>query len=275
MNEWSNIDISPNDPEIIEIDKFKKTLGVIPSNIRQIRELITRFEVCHFKYQRHFKYIKESILNLKPDIDPKKIGTNHIRRGENAWKKDKTGRSRLGQRYAWALTNWLGDNPKVKDLEYYNKRLGQQITKWLGKKNLEKERLVLLLRARLIWDWKSYEELQHGKENKELELQVCSIDICHYNFPKNLDLLVQGIGEMKPVEAFEGCGSFNSDIKKLIEKEFSILNDLLKSITSVNKPDKNELVKAWLIVCLAKTLKEQVSLTKPIHRLVEKKICWQ
>jgi hypothetical protein len=40
MNEWSNIDISPNNPEIIEIDKFKKTLGVIPSNVRKIRELI-------------------------------------------------------------------------------------------------------------------------------------------------------------------------------------------------------------------------------------------
>jgi hypothetical protein len=270
MDAWSNIDISPNDPEIIEIDKFKKTLAIIPSNVRQIRELITRFEVCHFKYQQHFKYIKESILNLKPDINPKKIGANHIRSGENAWKKDKTGRSRLGQRYVWALINWLGDNPKVKDLEYYNKRLGQQITKWLGEKNPEKERLVRLLRARLIWDWKSYEELQHRKENKELELQVFSIDICHYNFPKNLDLLLSGIGEMKPVEAYEGCGSINSDIKKFVEKEFLILNDLLKSITSVNKPDKNELIKAWLIACLAKTLKEQVSLKKPIPRSVRK-----
>jgi hypothetical protein len=138
------------------------------------------------------------------------------------------------------------------------------------KKNPEKERLVRLLIARLIWNWKSYEELRHGKENKELELQVCSIDVCHYNFPKNLDLLLQRIGEMKPVEAFEGCGSFNSDIKKFVKKEFSILDDLLKSITSVYKPDKNELVKAWLIVCLAKTLKEQVSLTKQIHRLVRK-----
>jgi hypothetical protein len=271
MSEWSNIDISPDDPEIIEIDKFKKTLGVIPSNVRQIRELITRFEVCHFKYQQHFKYIKESILNLKPEIDPKKIGTNHIRSGENAWKKDKTGRSRLGQRYVWALTNWIGDNPEVKDVEHYDKKLGQQITDWLGKKNPENERLVRLLRARLIWDEKSYEELLQGKENKELELQVCRMDICHYDFPQNLDLLVPGIGEMKPVEAFEGCGSFNPDIKKFVEKEFSILNDLLKSITSVHKPDKNELIKAWLIACLAKTLKEQVSLTKPIPRLVRKK----
>jgi hypothetical protein len=125
--------------------------------------------------------------------------------------------------------------------------------------------LVRLLRARLTWDWKSYEELLHEKENKELEFQVCRIDICHYDFPKNLDLLLQGIGEIKPVEAFEGCGSFNSDIKKFVEKEFSILDDLLKSITSDHKPDKNDMIKAWLIACLAKTLKEQVSLTKPVN----------
>jgi hypothetical protein len=72
-------------------------------------------------------------------------------------------------------------------------------------------------------------------------------------------------GHMKPVKAFEGCGSFNSDIRKHIEKEFSILDEMLESITSINEPDKNELIKAWLIACLAKTMKEQVGLKKPIR----------
>ena len=268
MNAWSNIEISSNDPEIIEIDKFEKILGVIPSNIQQIRELITRFEVCHFKYLQHIRYIKESIINLKPSTDPENIGINHIRNGEDAWKKDKTGRSLSGQRYVWALKNWLGYNTKVKDSDHYDGKLGQKITKWLGEKNPDNERLVCLLIARLIWDWKSYEELQRGGENKALELQVCSIDVCHYTFPKNLNLLLRGIGQMKPVERFEGCGSCNLDIKTSVEKEFSSLNDLLKSITSVNQPDKNELVKAWLIACLAKTLKEQVGLTQSISGLV-------
>ena len=123
-------------------------------------------------------------------IDPKNIGVTHIRNKENAWKKDKTGRSLLGQRYVWALKNWLGYNTKVKDPDHYDEKLGQKITKWLGEKNPDKERLVCLLIARLIWDWKSYEELQHGGENKELELQVCRMDICHYNFPENLNRFV-------------------------------------------------------------------------------------
>ena len=268
MNAWSNIDFSPTDPEIIEIDKLENSIEIIPSNIQQIRELITRFEVCHFKYQQHFKNIKESVLNLQPTTDPSKIGSNHIQKGENGWKNDKTGRSLLGQQYLWTLNNWLADNPQVKDSDFYNKELGQQVTKWLGDKNPIKERLVRLLIARLIWDWKSYERLRHGEENKELELQVCSIDVCHYTFPKNLNLLLRGVGELKPIEAFEGCGSFTSDIKIFVEKEFSILNDLLKSINSVNQPDKYELVKTWLFACLAKTLKEQVGLTQLIDGLV-------
>ena len=135
------------------------------------------------------------------------------------------------------------------------KRLGQQITLWLGEKTPENDRLVLLLIARLVWDWKSYEKLLSGKENKELEFQVCRMDICHYNFPKNTDLLLQGIGELKPVKAFEGCGSFNANIKTVVEQEFSTLNDLLKSKIRVNQPDEHELLKAWLIACIAKTIK--------------------
>jgi len=74
---------------------------------------------------------------------------------------------------------------------------------------------------------------------------------------------------MRPIKAFEGCGSFTSEIKILVEKEFSILNDTLKSLTSGNQSDKNELVKVWLFFCLFKTLKEQVGLKQPIHGLVD------
>lgn len=270
MNAWSNIEISPQDSEIIEIDKFESTLGCISANVRQIRELITRFEVCHFKYQQHFKNIKESVLNLKPTTDPTKIGANHVRKGKNVWKNDKTGRSLLGQQYLCALINWLGDNSQVKASDYYDKELAQQITKWLGDKNPDKERLVRLLVARLTWDWKSYEEFQHGGKYKELEYQACKMDICHYAFPKHLDSLLQGIGEMKPIKNLEGCGTFSTDIKTYIDEQFSILCNCLKSKTCTNNninPEKNELIKVWLIACLAKTLKEQVGLTKPIPKL--------
>ena len=265
MNTWSNIEISPGDPEVIEIDELEKMLGDLAPEVRQIRELITRFEVCHFKYQHHIENVKTSILQLRPGIDPQKIGANHIKNGQDAWKKDETGRSLSGQKYLWALSLWLDDSAQVRDPGGYDEEPGLQITKWLGEKTPDKERLVRLLLARLLWDWKSLEELQSGGEYKELESQICRMDICHYSFPAHLDLLLQGIGGLKPVEPFEGCGSCNSNIKTFIEKEFSVVNDSLKSLAKASKSDKNELIKVWLFACLAKTLKEQVGLAQPIH----------
>jgi hypothetical protein len=269
MNTWSNIEISPQDPEIMEINNFQKTLERLPQQINQIRELITRFEVCHFKYQEHLDKIKNSILTLHPNIVPSKIGLNHIQYGEDACINDSTGRSLIGQQYLWAIRKWIDNDSQNKFPEHYNKGLGQQVQKWMGKKSSDKIRLVRLLLARLTWDWKSYEELQQGGGFKDLEFQVCRMDICHYAFPQNLNLLLQGIGKMKPVKNFEGCGSFEKSTKVYIEKQFSILNDMLISMREVESPDKRDLIKIWLIACLAKTLKEQTGLLEPIALLVK------
>jgi len=109
MNAWSNIEVTPGDNEISRIDKMEEALGEYPENIKHIRELITRFEVCHFKYQQHFKNIKDSIRDLKPKTQPASIGQNHIKQGEAAWKHDKTGRSLMAQQYIWAMNIWLND----------------------------------------------------------------------------------------------------------------------------------------------------------------------
>jgi hypothetical protein len=81
----------------------KKKYIILPDKVKIIRELITRFEVCHFKYQQHLKKIKDSIIDLKPSVDTSKIVINHIQHGESVLKKDSTGRSFTGQQYVWAL----------------------------------------------------------------------------------------------------------------------------------------------------------------------------
>jgi len=267
MNAWANIEISPQNSEIIEIDKLEATLGKISENVQKIRELITRFEVCHFKYQQHFKHIKASILNLKPNVKPTQIGANHISKGKDVVNNDKTGRSILGQQYVNSLMKWLGDCSQ-ENSDYFNNKLNQRITIWLGDKNPDKEKLVRLLIARLIWDWKAYEEYQQRGEYKELEFQTCRMDICHYAFPEHLNLLVQGIGRMEPINNFEGCGSFNTEIKTFVEKQFSILYDYLKSNSNKKKSEHKEMIKLWLIACLAKTLKEQVGLKNSLPQLL-------
>jgi hypothetical protein len=55
MNGWINIETLPDDKEIAEIDQLEGTFGNVPKHIHQIRELITCFESCHFKYQQHYR----------------------------------------------------------------------------------------------------------------------------------------------------------------------------------------------------------------------------
>ncbi len=266
MKAWSNIQISPQDPEIVKINHLEKTLGDLPDKVYKIRDLITRFEVCHFKYRQHLRKINDSILDLEPGVDTAKIGINHIRHGERVLNSDTTGKSLTGQQYVWAVKEWLNDDQPDEISGKYDKTLGKEIHKRLGDKNPDKIRLVRLLLARLTWDWESYEKWQQGGEFRDIELQAGRMDICHYAFPKNLDLLLQGIGQMKAVreEEFEGCGSYNTGIKACLEKEFLDLNDQLKTLKINTGPDRNNLIRAWLVACLAKTIKENIKIAVPV-----------
>jgi hypothetical protein len=269
MNAWSNIQNFSQDSEIIKINNFEKRLGELPDKVSKIRELITRFEVCHFKYQQHLKKIKDSINVLEPTVDTTTIGINHIQYGESVLNKDTTGKSLIGIQYVWAIDEWLNENIKNGISDKYDKKIRHQIKKWLGDKNKDKIRLVRLLLARLTWDWVPYEELQHGGDFKDLEFQICRMDICHYAFPNNLDLLIKGIGQMKAIEdkIFEGCGSYNTEIKAYLENEFSDLNYAIKSFGNNNGSNKNDLIKIWLTACLAKTIKENIHISLPIAEI--------
>jgi hypothetical protein len=266
MTYWSNIQVDPQDAEIIKIDDLEKKLDKLPDDIKRIRELITRFEVCHFKYQVHLAKIKQAIAELKPGVDTTKIGINHIQHGEQVVSSDKTGRSRLGQQYVWALKEWINDHGNESFSEHYDKSLGQQVQLWLGDKTPDKLQLVQFLLARLTWDWPAYEKLQQGGKFVDLEDQASRVDICHYAFPKNLDLLLEGIGQMKAVEneKWEGCGFSNATIKADLETEFLALNKLLTSYQNNPNLNKDDLMRLWLTQCLAKTIKADVKITIPM-----------
>ena len=269
MNAWSNIQASPGDQEIQLINKLEERLGQLPPKVSRIRELITRFEVCHFKYQKHLEKIRASIRELEPGVDPADIGRYHIQHGEWVAEKDPTGRSLLGQNYVWAMKEWLSESRLNVSSGQYDPELGSQIHQWLGSKNPEKERLVKLLIARLTWDWRSYEKLQQGEAYKELEFQLCRMDICHYAFPENVNEVLKGLGQMKALDEsrFSGCGSFNAPIKNDLEKEFISLNDSLKAHHNKARSDKDDLYRLWLMACLAKTIKENIKITTPITEI--------
>ena len=271
MNAWSTIEVSSQDPEIIQINILEKQLSKLPHRVVKIRELITRFEVCHFKYQRHLEIIKLSIHALEPMVDVDTIGSHHIQYGEKVLKKDTTGKSLLGQKYVWAIENWLKKIPVGQRPEYYDDEVGIQVQDLLGTKKPEKVQLIRLLLARLTGDWNAFDKLQQGGRFIDLEYQACRMDICHYAFPKNLILLLKGIGQLKPIEKvkFEGCGSYDIVRKESLEKEFHNLNEQLQSFIKDTETDRNDSVRRWLLACLAKTIKENICLPQCIHLSTE------
>ena len=273
MSAWSNIRVLSGDGEISVIDQLEEAMDGYPDHIRQIRELITRFEVCHFKYKQHLEKIRKSIHDLHPCADTATIGRNHIQHGEQAWKSDKTGRSFMGQQYLWALNNWLKNNEMTRPPEY-NEELSREVANWLGERNGEKDRLVRLLLARLRWDWKtlealsgkSMEDISREGDDRGLEYQIYRMDICHFAFPVNLINVIRGIGEMRPVANFEGCGTHNQVIRKTMQAEFDRINQWLFSCKKdgIDKPNREDLARIWLFACLAKTIKEQAGLTNMV-----------
>lgn len=263
MEHWQNIVVPSDDPEIKLINEFKDSLLPLPDPCQKIRELITRFEVCHFKYKKHTEMIRTSIENLYLGLSLSDIGRTHIRSGEGAWKEDVTGRSAPGQQYLWAIMDWLGDEMGSRDRKLTgNNEIDQQrILQWLGKRSEDKDRLVRLLVSRLTWNWKSLEELQRGGWSEKLEQQIIRMDICHYAFPENMDVLLKGIGKLEAVEGFEGCGSFNDEIQERIKEELHSLHDLLHSYKGSKQVEDR--YRTWLLVSFMKTIKEQAGLSEP------------
>ena len=125
------------------------------------------------------------------------------------------------------------------------------------------------LLARLSGDWKAYEELQHGGEFEKLEYQIARMDICHYAFPSNLDLVIQGIEKMQPISEseFEGCGTFNEGIKVHLKKEFENLNKEITIIAASSYLEIDEKIQLWLTMCLAKTIKEAMYFSDTVSSL--------
>lgn len=96
---WSNLSASPHDGETADIDRLEGEVGDISEGAREVRQLITRFEPCHFKCVRHLDQILRSIDALEPAAEPEQIGASHPRHGPAASEADPSGRSRIGQRY--------------------------------------------------------------------------------------------------------------------------------------------------------------------------------
>jgi hypothetical protein len=266
LQPWANLGLSQVDAEIVRIQALERRAEPLPPVATAIRELITRFEICHFKAERHIQRIIEAIGEMRLDFAPGSIGAAHPKSGETAWRKDRTGRSRPGQEFIWALQLWLAEAP-YSDLDPRGipRELIEQVNGALGQRNPGKTTLVSALLARLL--------LKADRQPLPLELapfweQVEATDICHYAFPDNIAKMIQAIGRLEPVPDFVGCGSCNPERRDMARRHFHALCTWLRGEPGSldSRLGNRSPVKEWLAACLAKTLKEVAALREPLPR---------
>lgn len=262
-----NIVPRDGDDEIAWIDQLEQRARPIPTEAWAIRNLITRFEICHFKLVRHLQHITEAIGNMHLDLDPDTIGRAHPRWGENAWRKDPTGRSRIGQEYIWILQLWLlGASYPEDDPREISRSRFEAIHATLGELDERKKELVTALIGRL--QLRSDRPLAAGNLSPLAE-QIERTDICHYAFPNNLVRMIRAIGGMRPVPAaeFEGCGTCGTDQIEIARSCFADLVGWLHDVPGgvSTRLGEKTLAKEWLVASLAKTLKEHAGLSVEIR----------
>jgi hypothetical protein len=52
---WANIVVDADDQEVAAIDRLSRTLGELPGEVVTVRELISRFEICHYAFPQNLK----------------------------------------------------------------------------------------------------------------------------------------------------------------------------------------------------------------------------
>ncbi|WP_406661459.1 hypothetical protein V7O66_02750 [Methanolobus sp. ZRKC3] len=257
LEPWANIGIESPDSEILQIYRLEQRIGTLSNETKEIRNLITRLEICHFKFERHIFRIIESIGRENVDFNLDSIGSSHPKCGKNAWRADKTGRSRKGQEYIWVLQMWLGVLPAEKDPRGIPISLFEEVYSSLGERDRYKEALVSALLNRLLWNFKTERKIL-PEELENLISQIDRTDICHYAFPENIKKTIKAIGELNSSPDFEGCGSYDERCRQIALHYFTDLNYWLQGGMSETGRMLGErtLLKKWLVVCLAKTIKE-------------------
>ncbi|MBI2928356.1 MAG: hypothetical protein HYY24_22020 [Verrucomicrobia bacterium] len=257
---WANLGLQQADAEIERIDQLEQRAAPIPPVAHAIRELITRFEICHFKMERHLERIIQAIGEMRLDFAPASIGRSHPKCGPAAWRTDRTGRGRQGQEYIWLLQMWLADEPfSAEDPRAIPRPLFEEVNRALGTRDAQKRRLVEALLDRLLLN---PDRQPLPAELAGFRLQIEATDICHYAFPSNLKRMLEGIGRLEPVPDFLGCGSFGEAQRRVAEEHFHALRAWLQAGPSslADRLGDRTPVKEWLAVCLAKTLKQLVGL---------------
>jgi hypothetical protein len=303
---WRNCALEA-DGEILAIDKMEDHISPIGPDVKGIRELISSLELCHHKAEQWVSNIIEAIgagetskgLGTRSPGQPhpaEKVWQNACA-ALSAWCAGCHGRSvdlSVGTVPASRMLAALGQRSPLK--EWQVQRVIEKIRSaihWPQPLDDPTAQYVWILlsggeyesfyRSQCPEHYKEHEEfwlrtvrtLIHDTENgDEAELSLgLAIDMlmpCHWNFPENLQLVLEAIGgRLNPEKPFAACGR---NINLLpIRRRMEIVCNTLKVFCGTpeltREKDRDLLallgkpteVKKWLAASLDKTIRLQLN----------------
>jgi len=246
LGPWANIGLAEPDDEVAALWEWEQRLEWPPSSAQITRELISRLQICHFKFPRHVGKIIEAIGAMRSPVDPDQIGRTHPRYGPQASQADAAGRSSEAERFIAALEIWLAGHPP-------RTSVGEVITAALGDRSHLKEQLVSALSRQLR---RQHRAGDLGPELGSWDYQIRCTHQCHHTFPQNVHRILEAIGRGEPVEEFEGCGTFDAEHLAVACQTIQDLEAWLSHGAGPLGPELGPSVpaKVWLSRCLRYTL---------------------
>ncbi len=298
---WRNCDVVP-DSETLAIDRLEDRIAPIETNIAEVRELISRLELCHHKAERWVENIIEAIgageTKKAPGI--RTFGQQHP--NEKVWRAA-----------CAALTAWCAGCSSTKVELSINTVPASQLLACLGERSPLKEwqvqRVIDKIRsvvgesesrdaptAQYVWlllsggenecayrnecpeYYKEHEDfwlktvrtIIHDTVNgDEVDLSLgFAIDMlwpCHWRFVENLQVVLEVIGgRLKPGKAFAAC-AWNLSLLPM-QRRMEVVSSSLKSFCG--EPEPGQEIDEDLLALMGKPTEEKRWLAASLDKTI-------
>ncbi len=302
---WSNC-VSEADPEILDIDAMEDRISPVDSNVSKTRGLISTLELCHHKAERWVDNIIQAIAAGDTD---KGLGTRSPDRfhpAEEVWQNACAALSAwcagcptesvdlsVGEVPAAGMLACLGERSALK--EWQVQRIIEKIRnsiRWPQPSDDPTAQYVWLLigleddgslyRSRCPEHYREHQafwlatartiinDTTDGNDARlSLGLAIDMLWPCHWDFVKNLEIVVAAVGgQLHPKTPFAACGRNVSSTP--IRSRMETVADTLRAFQADEELDKEidrqilDLLgeptgpKRWLAASLAKTIRLQL-----------------
>lgn len=265
-NRWENIGATTLDEEMAILGEMEAKLSPLSPNISDIRTLISKWHLCHFKSPRRLARliyiigavdIEADLTDLEQEL-PFAEDTNLPQRAQL-----------IGDQIA-ALKGWL-DNRNLFHYMPEVRPVAQEVYRKLGKRSPLKDAQVEWLLT--VLPWGAEEKLPPGDftpETRRIYEQISETLACAYSYFQLLALVLDVIGRGIAAQNLASCATFDEELLYIAQNYYLALwcwlhphakaEPLAEEFLSTGEilGERSE-TKLWLTASLAKTIWGQLT----------------